>query len=255
MSTLRLNLVQSDIIWENPPANIARTESLLTHAPHADIILLPEMWSTGFTMHPENAAEDATGHALSWMMEYARTSNAVIAGSMATRHHGRFYNRFYWAFPDGHLEWYDKKHLFSYGGEDKPYTAGTTQVSIEIKGWNIMPIVCYDLRFPAWCRNRNDYDLLVVVANWPVPRIHHWDALVRARAIENQCYVTAVNRVGSDGNGLQYTGHSSVYNMNGDLLHTLKEQEGVIPAVLNKEELNEYRNTYKFLQDQDVFEF
>jgi predicted amidohydrolase len=252
-SLLNIGLVQFDIAWEDPTANFQRIEDLLQHQPKFDLLLLPEMWSTGFTMQPETAAELPQGPACQWMISMSQTLNTAIIGSIAVREGIRFYNRLYCAFPDGQLESYDKKHLFSYGKEDRHYTPGLTQTLINIKGWRIRPIICYDLRFPVWCRNTNEYDVMIVVANWPVPRIPHWDALLRARAIENQSFVAAVNRIGSDDNGLVYNGHSSLYDMNGSLLLSMDEKEGIGRIELDKDTLTTYREHFRFLQDRDTF--
>ncbi|MBK9982235.1 MAG: amidohydrolase [Saprospiraceae bacterium] len=252
-SFLRIGLAQFNIRWEDPSANFKHLESLMQFDEGLDFLLLPEMWSTGFTMSPETSAEPSPGPALNWMIENARRHNFVIGGSVAVEDNGQFFNRWYGVYPDGKVVSYDKKHLFSFGKEDLHYTPGQTRPLIEISGWKIMPIVCYDLRFPVWCRNTSGYDVLVVVANWPTPRIHHWDALLRARAIENQSYVAAVNRIGSDGNGLQYPGHSSIHDMNGSTLMDLKDQEGIGVYTLDQLALTQYRDHFRFLQDQDKF--
>lgn len=252
-SLLNIGLVQFDIVWENPAENMSRIEKLLGQSSDLDLILLPEMWSTGFTMQPDKVAEPATGTALQWMTTQARERNTAIAGSISVAEGGLYFNRWYCAFADGQIDQYDKKHLFSYGREDQHYTAGSTKAFIEINGWKIMPIICYDLRFPAWCRNTDSYDLMMVVANWPVARIHHWDALLKARAIENQSYVAAVNRIGTDANGLHYNGHSSVFDMNGQEILSLGENEGFEKLTLDKQLLTAYREQFRFLQDRDPF--
>lgn len=252
-SLLNIGLVQFDITWENPGDNMNRIEQLLGQSSDLDLVILPEMWSTGFTMQPEKVAEHPPGIALEWMRSQAKERNTAISGSISVVEGPLYFNRWYCALPDGRVVHYDKKHLFSYGGEDKHYTAGTTKAIFEIKGWKIMPVICYDLRFPAWCRNTDAYDLMMVVANWPVARIHHWDALLKARAIENQSYVAAVNRVGTDANGLQYNGHSSVFDMNGQELLSLGEKEGFRTQLLDKQLLTAYRDQFRFLQDRDPF--
>ena len=230
-----------------------RIESLLDQTDGLDLVILPEMWSTGFSMQPESVAESAPGQALSWMLAQAYKRNTAITGSISVAEGNHFYNRWYCAYPDGHTEQYDKKHLFSFGKEDLHYTAGRNNIQIEIKGWKIRPVICYDLRFPVWCRNNDAYDMLLVVANWPMARIHHWDALLRARAIENQAFVTAVNRIGTDGNNLVYNGHSAIYDMNGSTVLSPGEQEGIYSIVLDKAELISFRQQFRFLQDQDHF--
>jgi len=252
-SLIHVGLVQFDIAWERPGENMQRIETLLGQTEGLDLVILPEMWSTGFSMRPESVAESAPGQALSWMMTQANQRNAAITGSISVAEGNRFFNRWYCAYPDGRTTQYDKKHLFSFGKEDLHYTAGHHNIQIEIKGWKIRPVICYDLRFPVWCRNTDDYDMLMVVANWPVARIHHWDALLRARAIENQAFVTAVNRIGTDGNNLNYNGHSAIYDMNGSSVLSPGEEEGVLTAVLDKADLTSFRQQFRFLQDRDHF--
>lgn len=252
-SHLDIGLVQFDIAWENPAENMRRIEKLLGQSSDLDLVILPEMWSTGFTMQPEKVAEPTPGSALEWMLMQAKERNTAIAGSISVAEGTKYFNRWYCAFADGQVARYDKKHLFSYGREDQHYTAGNSKILIDIKGWKIMPVICYDLRFPAWCRNTDSYDLMMVVANWPVARIHHWDALLKARAIENQSYVAAVNRIGTDANGLQYNGHSAVFDMNGQEILSLGEKEGFAKLVLDKQLLNAYRDQFRFLQDRDPF--
>ena len=252
---LNIGLVQFDISWERPDQNMQRIESMMEGQQNIDLLLLPEMWSTGFTMEPQTVSEPAPGPCLQWMLQMAREWNTAIGGSISVRDGSQYFNRWYCTWPDGSIAQYDKKHLFSYGKEDMHYTPGHTQVLMEIKGWKIRPIICYDLRFPVWCRNTDGYDLLAVVANWPIPRIHHWDALLRARAIENQCFVTAVNRIGRDENGLEYNGHSSIYDMSGSQLLLMENKEGIGRLSLDKNELSTYRHQFRFLQDRDTFTF
>lgn len=250
-SPLNIALAQIDILWENPTGNMHKLESLLSGVKDADLILLPEMWSTGFTMHTSEASENNRGPAFQWMAGTAAKMNAHVAGSVSTRDQAGYYNRFYCISPDGQVWQYDKKHLFSYGNENQYYLAGEQRTHFEIRGWKVMPIVCYDLRFPTWCRNTEDYDLLVVVANWPTARIHHWDTLLQARAIENQAFVAAVNRVGRDGEGIDYEGHSAVYDMNGLPVLELPNEESMGQVSLEKETLKQFRERYRFLQDRD----
>ncbi len=252
-TSLTVGLVQFDIAWENPMENMLRIEHLLEDQTSIDLLILPEMWSTGFTMQPEKVAEDADGPALQWMLQQAANRNICISGSISLAKHGRYFNRWYCVYPDGHTEHYDKKHLFSYGKENEHYTSGNKTIVFEIKGWRIMPVICYDLRFPAWCRNKEAYDLLVVAANWPDTRIHHWDALLKARAIENQTYVAAVNRIGKDPTGLTYIGHSQVLDMNGKELASLGDQSGIAKLTLDKDILTTYRTQYPFLNDMDAY--
>lgn len=253
-SSFRIALIQFDIIWEDRDANILQLQEMMQFEEDIDLVILPEMWSTGFTMRPEIMAENTPGPALSWMLEYSHKINATIAGSISVHDRGKYYNRLYIVHPNSTIQQYDKKHLFSYGKEDQHYHPGLERIVVEINGWKIMPVVCYDLRFPVWCRNNIDYDMMIVVANWPVPRVHHWDALLKSRAIENQCYIAGVNRIGKDGNGLQYPGHSCVIDMNGDALLQMNNTAGAGIIALDQSKLIEYRDHFRFLQDQDVFQ-
>ncbi len=249
-STLRVGLFQMDIRWEDPAENINHVARHLDAAPRMDLLILPEMWSTGFSMNPEAIAEAHPGQAAAWMRTRAMEDQMVIAGSLAVRDNGAFFNRMYVYHPDGSSGHYDKKHLFTYAGEHQHYTPGNSQFRFDINGWKVAGQICYDLRFPTWCRNTDDYDLMLVVANWPAPRIHHWDLLLRARAVENQCFVAGVNRCGVDGNGLQYPGHSAVISPSGDSLASpAGEKLEVID--LRYDELSGYRTKYPFLRDRD----
>ena len=254
-SSLRITLAQFNTAWEDPSANINQLDLLLKNKSNPGLIILPEMWSAGFTMNTTFAEDEKEGVALTWMKKKAAALNTFIAGSISVKADNHFYNRFICAGPNGEIFQYDKKHLFSYGKENNHYSPGNKQLTFSIQDWKIRAIVCYDLRFPVWSRNNDDYDVLLVVANWPQVRIHHWDALLRARAIENQCYVAAVNRIGTDGNHLIYNGHSVVYDMNGQLLLDLEDKEGIGSVTLNKDILTQFRQQYRFLQDRDAFYF
>lgn len=253
-ASLRIGLAQFDVSWEDRDANLLQVESLLQFGEDLDLLILPEMWSTGFTMSPETMAEGQEGLALRWMIDHSQRFNLAIAGSVAVREGEQYYNRWYCVQPEGQIDHYDKRHLFSYGKEDLHYTPGLSQPIINLKGWRIRPIICYDLRFPVWCRNTDDYELMIVVANWPTPRIHHWDTLLKARAIENQCYIAGVNRIGSDGNGLHYPGHSVVIDMNGTTVLEMKDREGIGSVEIDKNQLIQYREHFRFLQDRDPFQ-
>lgn len=250
-STLRISFIQGPLAWEDPAQNIVRMASLLPAPGTCDLLILPEMWATGFTLTPTQAAEAEGGPAWQWMRAAACETGAMICGSLAVEAKGIYYNRFYAVGPEGECARYDKKHLFSFSGEDKAYSPGTARTTFVVKNWQILPIICYDLRFPAWCRNTRDYDILLVVANWPEARIHHWDALIKARAIENQSYVIAVNRTGTDGHGLAYPGHSAVYDMNGDALISPGHAEGRFDTVLDLQALAAFRKRFPFLADRD----
>ena len=251
-SALRIGLVQFDPAWENPQANIDRLDELVSSNQNLDLLVLPEMWSTGFTMHSAYA-QDMHGSALEWMIRKASVTQCHIAGSLAIKENGLRFNRFFCVSPQGDIHHYDKKHLFSYGRENQHYSPGSHPLTFKIGNWKIRAIICYDLRFPVWCRNTDAYDLLLVVANWPEARIHHWDTLLRARAIENQSYVVGVNRLGTDGNHLVYNGHSAGYDMNGHSLLEMGVGEGIGHLVMDMEKLKQFRLQYPFLQDQDKF--
>ena len=252
-SVIHIGLAQLDLAWENPEANQSRIESLLPGQPRLDLLVLPEMWSTGFTMNT-SISEPAEGPSFEWMKWIANVHNTHVCGSLSVREGSRYYNRFYVVAPDGSHNHYDKRHLFSYGKEDQHYTPGTGKLIFQVGEWRIRAVVCYDLRFPAWCRNLEDVDILLIVANWPKARIHHWDALLPARAIENQCFVVAVNRIGTDFHQLAYPGHSSVYDMDGaQCLFMAENREGIDNIAVDREELIQYRARYRFLQDRDQF--
>ena len=251
---LNIGLAQFDISWEDPEANFRHLSRSIPENPGLDLLLLPEMWSTGFSMRPETIAEHAPGPALTWMLEHSQKLNLAIGGSIAVAEDGRYYNRFYFVNTDGVIHYYNKRHLFSYGHEDQYYAEGKERQVFEFLGWRIRPVVCYDLRFPVWCRNDQEYDLMLVVANWPSARIHHWDALLRGRAIENQSYIAAVNRTGRDGNGLEYPGHSCILDMNGSTILDMNDRQGIQSAAIELGALRQHREQYRFLQDRDMFE-
>ena len=251
---LQVALVQSALVWHDPAANrdhLAHALANLTGA--TDLIVLPEMFSTGFTMRPEQAFETMDGETVAWMRMQARTAHAVVCGSLAMRVHDRFVNRFLWVRPDGELQHYDKRHLFRMSGEHEHYASGGQRLIVELNGWRVCPLVCYDLRFPVWSRNRDDYDLLLYVANWPAPRQLAWETLLRARAIENLAYVVGVNRIGSDGNGFAFAGGSSAIGPSGEqLLHA--GRDAVVQRVaLDAGLLVAYRAQFPAWRDADAF--
>lgn len=212
MRALTLTLIQTELTWEDSAANLAMfTRHIEALREPTDLIVLPEMFTTGFSMNAQRLAEPMEGPAVTWLRRTATAAEADIVGSVIIAENGRFYNRLLWAKPDGRLLTYDKKHLFRFAGEEKVYTAGNRLVTVEVAGWQVRPFICYDLRFPTWLRNvGNRYDLALFVANWPQRRSHHWRLLLRARAIENQAWVVGLNRVGVDGNGFDYSGDSAV---------------------------------------------
>lgn len=240
-----------DIAWSNPSDNVRKANAMIDDAPKADLYVLPEMFSTGFAPCPEGIAEEEGCDTLSWMKRKAAEKDAAIAGSVAISCDGKHYNRLYFVKPDGSIAFYDKRHLFSYAGEDKHYTSGAERVVVEWRGVRIMLQVCYDLRFPVFSRNHGDYDMVVYVAAWPTSRIHVWDTLLRARALENQCYVAGVNRIGSDPN-CDYCGHSIIISPYGKEIAACKGQtECAAHAEIDMEQLEAFRKKFPVLDDAD----
>lgn len=248
---MKITLLQQDIAWAQPTVNCKTAETAILAAPQSDVYVLPEMFSTGFATHPEGIAEE-DGTSLLWMQQMAKRMDAAIAGSIATKaEDGSFRNRFYFVKPNGQTTYYDKHHLFTYSGEHHRYTAGDKRVIVEWRGVRFMLLVCYDLRFPIWARNHEDYDCLLYVASWPTSRLHAWQTLLRARAIENQCYVCGVNRVGTD-SACQYSGGTAAIDAYG---RTLAEcplnQPSAITAEINMEKLTAFREKFPVLKDRD----
>ena len=231
-------LVQAELAWHDIGANIARFDTLLSPlAGKVDLIALPEMFTTGFTMKPSEVAEGMDGHAAAALRRWAKKLNAHVTGSAVIREAGRYYNRLLWARPDGTVEHYDKRHLFRMANEQQHYAAGSRRLIVELKGWRICPMICYDLRFPVWSRNWGDYDVLLYVANWPQRRAHAWSTLLKARAIENLAYVVGVNRIGKDGNGATYAGDSVALDFLGQPLSSEGGGDRVETAVFDFESL------------------
>lgn len=252
---IRITLVQTALHWEDIPANLAMFDKKLEElAGKTNLIILPEMFSTGFSMRPEKLAEAAGGHTTRWMAAKARNLNAVVTGSLIVRDGGRYFNRLIWMRPDGSFESYDKKHLFGLGDETAHYTAGDKKLITELNGWKVCPMICYDLRFPVWCRNVEHYDLYINIANWPEKRAGHWNTLSRARAVENLCYVAAVNRVGKDGNGFAHSGDSQVIDPAGNILYHKTGEEDVFTITLERTAITRARRMFPFLRDMDRFE-
>lgn len=252
---LRITLIQAPLAWQAPSANRRHFAELMAPlAGQTDLILLPEMFATGFTMEPETQGEPADGETLAWMRAQSTRLGAMLCGSLAVQEGGSCCNRFYWVAPDGTQGAYDKRHLFRMGAEPEHYRAGTRREIFHYRGWRILPLVCYDLRFPVWCRNRNDYDLALCVANWPASRRHAWRTLLTARAIENQCYMAGVNRIGRDGMGLEYSGDSLLLDFKGKALIDGPEAEPfVCTATLDPEALGHFRRKFPAWRDADVF--
>lgn len=252
---LNITVIQPDVIWENKPANLRHFEELISGAPgKKEVVLLPEMFSTGFSMRPEVLAEKMNGATVQWMKEQAEKHRIILAGSLIIEEDGKYFNRFIWMQPDGSCFHYDKHHLFGYADENKHYTAGNKKVIVQVKGWKICLMVCYDLRFPVWARqSKESYDILIYTANWPEKRSHAWKTLLTARAIENQCYVAGVNRVGDDPMGIHYNGESSIIDATGQVLWQVAEKETCHTITLDKDLLTEYRQQFPIIEDADAF--
>ena len=254
-SQLHITLIQPHIVWEDKSANTAHYETLLnTITGPRHVVVLPEMFSTGFSMSPERLAEPMNGNTVQWMKDMAMKHRCILAGSLIIEEEGKYYNRFLWVQPNGTIIHYDKRHLFAYAGEDEHYAAGSHRVIAQVNGWRINLMVCYDLRFPVWARNKDaEYDVAIYVANWPRVRSLAWRTLLQARAIENQCYVVGVNRVGTDAKGNDYSGDSSVFGPLGDLIWQHTETEAVRTVTLEKDNLSQIREKLPFLKDADKF--
>ncbi len=252
---LELALIQTELAWQDPAANRAHFETLLEQAHGADLIALPEMFSTGFSMDSAALAEPEKGPTSLWLSEQAKRIDAVVTGSLIVQAaDGSYRNRLLWARPDGSVAHYDKRHLFRMAGEHKHYAAGNEQVVLELSGWRIRPLICYDLRFPLWSRDPHTTDLLLYTANWPAARRQHWNRLLPARAIENLCYVAAVNRIGQDGKGHPYSGDSQVLDFQGEALLDAGDADGVFRTTLSASELAAYRERFPAYLDADDFD-
>lgn len=258
MEELKITILQSVLFWENCEQNLEQfSKKISLIREQTDLIILPEMFTTGFSMQPEKLAESMTGKTVKWMSEHAHKKQCVITGSFICEENGNYYNRLVWMKPDGTYSIYDKRHLFSMANENKHYTPGNKKIIEEIKGWKICPLICYDLRFPVWSRNTrsNNYDILIYVANWPEKRSFPWKTLLLARAIENQCYVVGINRVGNDGNEISYSGDSSVINFKGEIISKTPPHAEFIETIsLNYSGLEEFRKQFPVLDDADSFE-
>jgi omega-amidase len=255
-NNLKITVFQAYIFWENIDKNLQNLALRLSTGvkEKTDLIVLPEMFSTGFSMNVEPLAEEMNGKTMEWMTNIAKKYDCVITGSIIIKENGNFYNRLIWMPQDGQYQYYDKRHLFSMGKEDEHYTAGDKRVTVNLKGWKIRLATCYDLRFPVWLRNnQQDYDILLIIANWPDQRTAHWRALIPARAIENQSYVIAVNRVGHDGKEVYHSGHSMCLAPSGNTVYYKPEDEDLYTFTIGYEELVKTRNTFPFLQDADDF--
>lgn len=255
MKNFNAALVQTDIIWHEIDSNLDAAEKLISSInPGTSLAILPEMFTTGFTMTPAKIAEHMDSQTISTMKKWSRTTGADITGSIIIKEHEHYYNRLIWISPDGTARFYDKRHLFRVARENEIYTPGKTNIIVERDGWRIMPFICYDLRFPVCTRNlKLNYDILLFTANWPASRQKHWEVLLRARAIENQCYVIGVNRAGRDGNGLEYSGGSVVFDFTGEIIASAGVTETLIQCSLEYGPLVEYRKSFPFWMDADSF--
>jgi predicted amidohydrolase len=253
---LKVAIIQTNIIWENSNQNRINFSTKIDAISHdVDLIILQEMFTTGFTNQAQNVFESMDGETVKWMLQKSHEKETLLIGSLIIKEGEKFFNRLIVAFPDGELKYYDKRHLFSYAGEDELFTAGNSRLVFDYKGFKICPLVCYDLRFPVWSRNTEDIDILIYVANWPKPRINAWDILLKARAIENLCYVIGVNRQGKDFNNLEYLGHSAVIDAMGNPVLDFEEgQEVTKTIILSKDHIENTRSKFGFLEDKDEFE-
>ena len=256
MSTLHFTIIQTQLHWEDKGANLEMlSEKIKSISEYTEIIILPEMFNTGFSMQPEKLAETMEGPTIDWMKRMAEEKRAIITGSLIIIEGGKYYNRLIWILPNGQLGYYNKRHLFAFAGEDQHYTAGNKRLIASVKGWKINLQICYDLRFPVWARQQGEeYDVLLYVANWPEKRNHAWKTLLTARAIENQCYTIGVNRVGIDGNNIAHSGDSLIVGPLGEVLYHCAYKEDVFTITLQKEELTTARNQFPFWKDADFFQ-
>lgn len=262
MPTLTISTIQTRLHWESKAANLQMLEEKINSLfQKTEIVVLPEMFSTGFTMKPELFAETMEGPTVEWMKRLSASNRVILTGSLVIKEGEKYFNRLIWVMPNGEIGYYDKRHLFAYGEEDKHYTAGNKRLIASVKGWKINLQVCYDLRFPVWARqtpmDKNEpayeYDVLIYVANWPDRRSHAWKTLLCARAIENQCYVVGVNRVGKDGNDIYHSGNSLVIDPLGEVLYHMADEEDIFTITLQKDWLEEVRTKFPFLKDGDQF--
>lgn len=256
MQDLKVTFIQANLHWENSEENLQLfSQKISSIQEKTDLIVLPEMFSTGFTMNNKAMAERMNGKTVEWMKKMAKEKNCVLTGSIIIEENGHYYNRLIWMRADGTYETYDKRHLFRYANEQDHYTAGNKKLITELNGWKICPLICYDLRFPVWIRNRNnEYDVLLFVANWPERRNYPWKTLLMARAMENQCYVVGVNRIGNDGNAIYHSGDSAAINFKGEIISKTKpHEESVETVTLSKKDLDDWRKNFPAWMDADKF--
>jgi omega-amidase len=259
LSNLLVTVIQTNLHWEDKKANLQMLEEKINSIKaKTEVVVLPEMFSTGFSMKPEQLAETMEEETVQWMKRVAAEKKIILTGSVIIKEKENYYNRLIWMLPNGQYGVYDKRHRFAFAGEDKHYTAGTKRLIASVKGWKINLQVCYDLRFPVWARQQSqpdgpEYDILIYVANWPERRSHAWKTLLQARAIENQCYVIGVNRVGNDGNAIYHSGDSMIIDPMGEVLYHKKDEEDVFTISLDKKHLETIREKLPFLRDADGF--
>lgn len=257
MENLNICILQPDIIWEDKFSNLSKYDMMLEEiSDNIDLIILPEMFQTGFTMSAMDMSENMEGPTIEWLKSIADKYKAAVTGSLIIKVQGKIFNRLIWMEPGDKTGIYDKRHLFGIGGENEFYSAGDERLIVGYKNWRICPLICYDLRFPVWSRNRNEYDLLIYVANWPAPRQQAWDILTKARAVENQAYVAAANRIGTDGEGINYSGESRIISPKGDILSKASmDKEEFITFEINYDTLINFRKKFPVLADADDFIF
>ncbi len=255
MQDLTVTLIQSDLVWENPQKNLESFSVKIDAIDKAtDLIVLPEMFTTAFTMNAKNLAEMDRGRTLEWMINKAKAKNADLIGSLIIKENNKYFNRLYWVKSDGNFVFYDKRHLFRMAGEHKIYSPGNKKIIVSLNGWKILPLICYDLRFPVWARGpKQDFDLILFIANWPERRSSHWRLLLKARAVENQSYAIGVNRVGKDGLDIAYQGDSAIIDPLGTVIMQGAHKEFVHTETLSWEKLNNYRTKFPVWKDADTF--
>ena len=252
---MKVALFQTKLAWEQPETNRKFIEEyFLNEATDFDLFVLPEMFTSGFTMHPEKISETMQGETISWLKKLAKIKNCAITGSLVIHENDNYYNRMVFVHPSGKIDAYDKRHLFTLAGEEKVYTKGNEKAIVNYNNWNICLQICYDLRFPVFARNVENYDLLLYVANWPKVRIMAWDALLKARAIENMTYTIGVNRIGTDANALEYTGHSKIIDFLGNEILSCESESGVFIIEIDKNQQTQTRQKMNFLNDKDAFQ-
>jgi omega-amidase len=253
MQDLTIALIQQEIVPNDPQQNLTIFAAAMSGLHACDLIVLPEVFTTGFCSNARNYAENVEGNGYRWMAAQAKLLDAVVTGSLVVREGDIYFNRLVWMRPDGSYEHYDKRHLFRMAGEHERYASGDKRVIVDLKGWKILPLICYDLRFPVWSRNRNDYDLALYVANWPSARALHWNRLLQARAIENLSYVAGVNRVGMDEKHQHYAGDSALYGPAGEVI-VHSQEPGSLVAQISAEHLRQYRTNFPAFMDADLFD-